>query len=324
MAFKKVAKGGESSTGQASRENWDAFYAHVEDVIRDVTEDGDSKNQVCFISGIVDTGTQTKEPEDKYTIYDWEDSERQHKLIAADFGCYEKEGKFYIPNKPEKNDSITLYVDFPSIVVDYGILDGSGVPRFLPYRELLAGEWEGIATHTALSSKGYGGKSRVNALAKATGLHKSGDLSGSFDVGQLLGLPFTMDIITNRGGDKQQYVNVKISNPSSKHKAIPVPEHDVEPFGIMMTGGNNPDDLKYIRKAVLRRLELADEWEDSELKKELEAVKGGSSKEEEAPTKVEAKAPAKTPAKAAPKKAPAKEAPPFEVDEEDEDDPFGG
>lgn len=300
MSFKKTAKAPKQSQQFESNVDWAAFNQHVYDAIMEATDNGENTNQVCFISGIVDTGTQPSlEP---YTVYKWEDSEQQNKLLNADFGCYVEDDNFYIPNKPV--DSVAFFVDFPEVQIDYSKFFGDGSEGTKPYRTLLAGEWDGVAQYTALSpdKDGYGGKSRVSKLAKATGVTK-GNPPADFDIGELLGQPFTMDIEAKKGGDQGQFLNVKVSNPSSKHKAIPVPEHDVVPFGVMMNGDNDEDAVKqiYRKSALLKRLELAEEWLESDLKKQIEALQtsqqGDNSK---SPTKEE-KAPKKATQK--PKKA---------------------
>lgn len=280
MAFSKKGKV-QNDNSNLPEVDWDLYNGHLEEAVKQATDDGDNKNQVCFISGIIDTGTQpAQEP---YTTYDEAKEgdpnfDKQRKLIEADFGCYAADGKFYIPNKPV--DSVVFFVDFPDIKVNYGkffALDGKD--DYKPYRTLLAGDWDGLATYTALSPSptGYGGKSRVSVLAKATGTTK-GNPPSDFDVGELLGKPFTMDVLLSRGGDKGQFLNVRVSNPSSKHKAIPVPEHDVVPFGVSMSGGNSVVELEQIvrKGAILRRLEMAKEWEGSKLKIEIASLKGES------------------------------------------------
>ena len=143
------------------------------------------------------------------------------------------------------------------------------------------GEWDNIAQITQLtpSSSGYGSKSRISKLAKATGCTK-GLPTEDFDIGELLGKPFTMDITATTGGDKGQYLNIKVSNIASKHKAIPVPEHSVVPFGVSFEGGNDEEAVKQVARKgpILRRLELAEGWGESGLSEDIKAYldKGSS------------------------------------------------
>lgn len=322
--FNKKAKVNNNQGGGGSNisaEEWSEWNDYLESVVNEATNDGEDMNQVCFISGIIDSGTQPAQK--PYTVYDEAEegspeSHKQSKLLEADFGCYVEDGKFYIPNKPM--DSVLLLVDFPEVMVDYNkhpsVKDGNGEVK--PYRALLAGERDGVAQVTYLTPReqGYSSKSRIAKLSKATGCTK-GNPSKDFDIGELLGQPFTMDIECSRGGNENQFLNIKVSNPSSKHKAIPVPEHNVEPFGIMMDGGNEEKDLIQIayKRAIINRLEMAEEWENSELKKELEALK-----EKKASDKASENPSEKTSTKSKAKASPKKEKPVEEPTELDFDD----
>ena len=168
----KFSKKAKTQTGSSiSSEEWKEWNEYVYDTIMDATEDGDEPTQVCFISGIVDTGLQP--PSEEEREYDWEDSELQNKLIKSGVGRVEGD-KFYAQNRDI--DSVVITVDFPSIMVDYSkhpaVKEGEGVVA--PYRELLAGDWEGAATPIAISAgqDGYSPKSRVTKLCKATGTVK--------------------------------------------------------------------------------------------------------------------------------------------------------
>ena len=331
MGFSKKSKSVESKgTGSnISSEVWEEFNTHRVEVINEATDDGENSQQVCFISGIVDSGKQ--KPQEEFTEYKWEDSERQQKLIEADFGCFHNEetDMFCIPNK--SSDSVIFFVDFPDILINYSILheDDESPPR--PHRELLAMEWDNIAQVTSLAPdefKGYGPKSRINKLAKATGCVTRGNPPADFDVGELLGKVFTMDITAQLSDDDKKYFNSKVSGVSSKHKAIPTPEHDITPFGIMLDEECDEEVLKLItsRKSVMNRLSMAEEWEDSKLKAQIDKLRGAEGEEEKDDEEESA---TKKPAakKAAPKKAPAKKVAAKKIvapaeSEEEEEDPF--
>jgi hypothetical protein len=335
MAFNKKSKSVESkgSGSNISKEVWEAFNEHRVQVINQVTDDGENSQQVCFISGIVDSGTQ--KPQEEYTEYDWEDSERQHKLIEADFGCFHNEetNKLCIPNK--SSDSVIFFVDFPDILIDYGMLFGEG-EDLRPHRELLAQEWDNIATVTTLQPdefKGYGPKSRIYKLAKATGCVVKGNPPADFDVGDLLGKVFTMDVIAEIS--EEGFFNSKISGVSSKHKAIPTPKHNITPFGIMMNEECDEEVLKFIssRKSVMNRLALAEEWNDSVLKEQITKLRAAKSAEEKDDDEKEpAQKAASKPKKVTPEKSSARESTakkstakkivPKKEEDEEEIDPF--
>ena len=285
--FKKKAKVNTGSGSSISNEQWKEWNEYVYDRIMEGTEDGDEPTQPCFISGICDPGLQS--PQEAEREYDWEDTEQQNKLIKVGVGRVEGD-KFYVKNRD--NDTVVMTVDFPSILIDYSKHPASDSDEedFKPYRELLAGDWEGAASPIALnpSKDGYNPKSRIATLCKVTGV-KKGKVPEDFDLGELLGAEFMMSIEANWSED-EKFMNVKISSPANKPKAIPMPEHDIEPFAVMMDGDNDEEDLKQINSKILKRLQLAKEWDDSGLKKELERVGrlgGGSSddSEEEKPKK---------------------------------------
>lgn len=303
--------------GFKSTIDFKGFNDHLEEVMDEVFEE-EGNALPCIISGIIDTGVQTS-----WTEYPWEDSERQQKLLDADFGCEvdEENNLFKIPNRA---DSVVFYVDFPQIMVNYGrFFQGDGVPKkgeefsygeddFKPYRELLAGEWENIATHTPVIAP-YGAKSRIAKLAKATGLVKKGLPSDDFDIGELLGQWLMMTIETNRSGDENQYFNVRVKTPTTKPKAVPTPKYKLETFGVMFDGGNDLEELKFIRKSVLSLLEKAEGWEDSGLKAELDKVsksKGKSGEDKKSTPKTKPKTTKPTEDYAS------------DTQEEDEDTPF--
>ena len=106
-------------------------------------------------------------------------------------------------------------------------------------------------------------------------------------------------------------MNVKISSPANKPKAIPMPEHNIEPFAVMMDGDNDEEDLKQINSKILKRLQLAKEWDDSGLKKELEKMGrlGGGSSDDSEEDK--------------PKKAVTKPKRPSKVEQEPDEEPEG-
>lgn len=303
MTFRKVAKDRQSG-GTGPTIDWSAFNDHLEAQI-DAAIEEEGANQVCILSGIIDAGTQP--PNEEYSEYDYVGDERQEKLLANDkVDCYVENGKFYKANRPV--DSVVFLVDFPGIMINYGqFLSKDQEDDWRPYRAVIGGEFKGIAAVTSISPSeedGYGAKSRVYKLAKAMGLFTKTNPPADFDLGELLGGVFTMDVEVKRGGDQNQYLNIVTKNIGAKNKRLPVPDNDIVPFGIMMDGGNDPDTLKLIKKSVMKRLEMASEWEESELKKEIEAA-AEARKEEAKANKDDAPAKAKdaTKAKAASQKA---------------------
>lgn len=276
--FNKKAKATRSS---GSNIDWEAYNNHLEAQINEATENGDEPNLVAVICGLIDSGTQP--PDEKYSSYDWKDNKQQNKLLKANFGCKVEDGKFLIPNS--STDSVIIMVEFPDVMINYREFLGEDendetYPEQAPYRMLLAGEWQGVAGITVLDppKEGYGTKSRIMKLAKAI---KHPDAKGKyldrdFPLGELLGKTCLMMLEGVRSGDENQYFNVKATNPSSIPKGMKVPKITSEPFGVMMNSDepNDEEDLRQImnRRSILKRLQLAEEWEDSMLKKELEEL----------------------------------------------------
>lgn len=268
--FKKKAKVQTGGGSSISNEDWKKWNDYVYDCVQEATEDGDEPLQPCFISGIVDSGTQS--PAEAEREYDWEDTDQQNKLIKVGVGRVEGD-KFYVKNRD--NDTIVMTVDFPTVMIDYAKHPASDSDEedLKPYRALLAGDWDGAATPIALNpaDDGYNPKSRIAKLTKATGIVKKGKVPKDFDLGELLFGEFMMNI-TAEWSEDDKFMNVRTADPTAKPKAIPMPEHDIEPFAVMMDGGNEEEDLKQVNGKILKRLQLAKEWDDSELKKELEKL----------------------------------------------------
>jgi hypothetical protein len=207
-------------------------------------------------------------------------------------------------------------------MVNYGKFFNDGKDEWKPYRHLVSGEFMGLAGYTAITpaADGYSDLSMVSKIAKSTGAFKGkGKVGADFDIGEILGLPFTMDIeVSSAEKDGKYYTNVKAKNPSSKHKAIPVPKHDIEPVVVFFDDENDDDAVSQLRYSVIKRLEMAEGWDNCALKVQLEKLgklgdssKEESSEEEEAPKKTISK-------KATSKPTPAKQ----EEADEDDDNPF--
>lgn len=284
--FKKKAKVQTGGGSSISNEDWKKWNDYVYDCVQEATEDGDEPLQPCFISGIVDTGTQA--PVEAEREWDWEDTDQQNKLIKVGVGRVEGD-KFYVKNRD--NDTVVMTVDFPTVMIDYAKHPASESDEedFKPYRTLFAGDWEGAATAIALNpaKDGYDPRSRIATLAKATGLYKTGKVPKDFDLGEFLGADFRMEIKAEWSED-DKFMNVRISSPANKSKKDPLPDHNIEPFAVMMEGDNEEEDLNQVNGKILKRLQLAKEWDDSGLKKELEKLgrlSGNSASEDSSESK---------------------------------------
>ena len=302
----KASKG--TSTGE-SNVDWTEFNKHLLEVL------GEEEQQVAILSGIIDVGVQYRED----LVVDYEGKEMQDKAIEEGRAVLSEDGqKLTLSMSPV--GQVVLIADFPDLMVNYGkYMSKDGEDNFKPYRALVGGSWEGIAKGINMNSKKISGvwqfdpKSTISKLAKyCCGV--SGAVPQDYDIGNLLGEAFAMDV-GMKEIDGKFYANCK--NVNRKHKMVEVPEHDIEPFGISFSGGNDPKDIFNINGQVFKLLEKAVGWNESGLKGEIEAYR--KEKEEESTPEEE------TPKKAAPKKAPPKKAAPkkaaaVEEPEDDEDD----
>ena len=317
MAFKKKAKKPQS----ASNVDWNKFNRHIEERVEAAIEEN-GVNMECYVSMLIDSGTQPAQ--DPFTEYEWEDSDQQNKLLKKDFGCYVEDGKFYIPNRPM--DSIILAVDFPDIMVDYGrFFSEDNTSEERPYRHFLAGDWEGVAGYTAAivgKDGAYSARSTITKIAKAANLVKGSKVKEDFNIGDLMGAVFTMDVevSSEEKGDKF-YTKVKATNLSARSKKLPPLECDIECIGIMMNLDEDDEpyveeELRQINSKVIKRLEMAEEWEDSDLKKALEKLGKLSSASSSSSSKGENKKPASSSKKKSVEQEPDEEL------GEDDDNPF--
>ena len=286
MSFSLKAGNGGDNT------NWSPWNEHLLEQI------GKIKPRVAVLSGIIDVGTQEQEP----ARYDWEDTPQQREKLETVEGCHLDGNEIVIPRKPAP--SIVMMADFPETLVDYGKhpYSESKEENWQPYRHLITNEFKGCATPCPLTHTkktgvwAYDVKHRVSQIASAADLC-DGVAPQDFDLGELLGAVFTMELGAVRNGE---YINVKAKTISKKHEAIPVPKHDIQPFGILMNGENDPEDVKMIRKSIKTLLAKSPDYEGSLLKQQIESNGDNGDK----PKQAAKKAPAK---KAAPKKAPAPE-----------------
>jgi hypothetical protein len=337
MAYsKKVEK-----RASESNVDWDEFNEHLLEQIGE-----ESESQVAILSGIMDLGIQERPDHEE----DYKGSTEQDKSISEG-RSYLTEDETLIITPAKAVDSVALYADFPDVLVNYGkFFSKDEEDEWRPYRHLITNTWWDpvaklmVAKGAALSCRpnpkapsgwAFDPKSTISKLATCTGAVPKGPVDQEFELGDLLGGVFVMDLQAVR--DKK-YINVKALNIGTKHKAIPSPEYDLEPFGVSWKGGNDDSSLQQVRANIKSTMERALNWPDSKLKIEFEEyekankeAKADSSEGE--PEETEEPIAEKTTKKAPPKKAVAsgKKAPPKKAapkktpdpePEEDEDCPF--
>lgn len=319
MGFSKKASKGSSSN--VSNVDWDAFNEHLLEQIGEEVE-----SRVGIISGIIDLGVQ---PRPDY-VEEYTGTKKQDAQL--------KSGRSYL-DADEENiitelkpvDQVAIFVDFPEIMINYGEFFNDGEDDWKPYRHLITGEnWDKqenkmFAKGVSLSCKpddkapsgwGYDRKSTISKLAIGSGVIKRAPVDQNFDIADLMNGVITMDLVAEESG---KYVNIKATNISSKHPAIPVPEHDIECFGIGLDGDNDADTLKFIRASIRNTLERAQGWETSGLKAELDAQEKAATKASEDSTEDDEEED-DTPKKRTPRKAPAKKTTKRVAEEEEDED----
>lgn len=273
-------KASDRSSGGSSNVDWDGFNDHLLEQIGEEEE-----NRIAILSGLIDLGVQER-PD---YVEEYTGTKKQEAALKAGTSHLDEEEENIItPLKP--TEQIAIMADFPEIMVNYGkFFSKDGEDDWKPYRHLITNEWwdkgarEKLAKGVSLSCKpddkadsgwAYDRKSTISKLAVATGVVPKAPVDQNFDIGELLGGVFTMDVSAEEDG---KYVNIKVKNISKKHDKIPVPDHDVVPFGVMLEGGNDEEDLKQIRASVKNTLKRAKGWETSGLKAELDALESSSS-----------------------------------------------
>jgi hypothetical protein len=336
MAYsKKVEK-----KASESNVDWDAFNEHL---LEQIGEDGQS--QVAILSGIMDLGIQERPDHEE----PYKGSTEQDKSLADERSYLsEDEETIITPAKPV--DSVALYADFPDVEVNYGkFFSKDAVDEWRPYRHLITNTWWDssaklmVAKGAALSCRpnpkaesgwAFDGKSTISRLATCTGVVRKGPVDQNFDIGELLGGVFVMDLQAVR--DKE-YINIKALNIGTKHIAIPNPEYDLEPFGISFSGGNDDSALQQVRANIRATMARALNWDDSGLKADFENYEKASKEVDSKPEEKQNEVPEEEPVKKAPpkkagvagKSAPPKKAPvkkkapePEPEEDDDEDCPF--
>jgi len=331
MGYSKKAS---KPTGGVSKVDWDGLNAHLLQQIGTSVE-----QRIGVVTGIIELGIQ---PRPDYVEKYKGTKEQKDKLKGGNTYLSEDESEIITEMSPV--EQIALYADFPEIDINYGEFyginsDDEDDNGWKPYRHLITNEFWDKATTTMLakgaslscrkddkseSGYAYDGKSTISKLALGGNyigsdkkIISQAPVDQKFDLGDLLGAVFTMDLQAVEDG---KYVNIKGKNIGSKHRQLPDPEFDTDLcFGISFDGGNDDEALKQVRKNIWETIKRASNWEESGLqadyndyqarmtaeykkKKEGESTDEG---EEESQETVEKNVPQKAP----PKKAPPQKAP---------------
>lgn len=326
MGYSKKASKPQSS----SNADWDGFNEHLLEQIGEASE-----ARIGILSGIIELGIQER-PD---FVEKYKGTKAQDAKLKND-NTYLSEDETEIITEMSPAEQVAFYADFPEIQINYGkFFSADGEDDWKPYRHLLTntywdqGSKQMLAKGAALSCRkddkapsgyAYDGKSTISKLALFTKAVEKAPVDQDFELGDLLGGVFTLNL---QAVKDDKYVNIKGTGIGSKHAQLPTPEYDLEPFGISFDGDNEPEDIKQVRVQLWNTIKRAKNWETSGLKKDLEAYEAAKKEEsgEKSADEEEEQPKSKKPAKKAPpKKAPAKKKEPEpDVDEDDDEDcPF--
>lgn len=285
--------GNDSSTTNTSdtprvEVDWKKLNEHVVEAVDCTTP----QTVVGVIAQIVDLGLQNQE-DAKFVNKD--DAETMAKNIA-DGRCYYEEGdELDQKGKPTGNtvtykrwvqkaiQQVALVVDFPEILVDKGQFFGESKP--LPYRLVMGGQfWDKhnkeMILQRPVSLKlmknhkdqwSLSDKNTVFKMAVAADLIEAGGAFTPNRLGDLLGKAFLFEIQTyiNAGG----YLNERILFKGKLMRGQEAPEYTLTPKIIGFNANNDLEEVGMLRKEVINSMQRALNWNESNIKKQLEQVK---------------------------------------------------
>lgn len=268
--------------------DWSKLNEHVVDAVDCKTP----QTVVGVISQIVDLGLQNQE-DAKFVNKD--DAETMAKNIA-DGRCYYEEGdELDQKGNPTGNtvtykrwvqkaiQQVALVVDFPEILVDKGQFFGESKP--LPYRLVMGGQYwdknhKEMILQRPISLKlmknhkdqwSLSDKNTVFKMAVAADLIEAGGAFTPNRLGDLLGKAFLFEIQTyiNAGG----YLNERILFKGKLMRGQEAPEYTLTPKIIGFNANNDIDEVGMLRKELINSMQRALNWNESNIKKQLEQVK---------------------------------------------------
>jgi hypothetical protein len=298
MAYSRKASE-TSNSSNSSNIDWEGFNAHLVEAI------GKARSRLARVVGIGDLGKQPRPNfKEKYDA-----TNPKHIAAIKDKGATVQIGEYYADNKKQNgeyistpmtaNDQVSILVDFPEVMINYGkFLDDSGEDRFLPYRTPVMGEWwdktlgekgmmvaKGIGLSCAPNKKaasgwGYSPNNTIAKLAMNC-VDKDGNpiytgeaVDQDFDIGELMGgiCTYTLGAVLHESGGKK-YFNQTLKDCAPKHEAIPVPDVPLELFGLSYEGGNDVKALEAFSKfnPIMNTLTLGENYDKSGLKADFDA-----------------------------------------------------
>lgn len=295
MSYSRKASAGSSSE---SNIDWEGFNQHVADVI------GKNTSRIARVVSITDLGKQPRPNfKEKYDA-----SKKEHIDAIKDKGAEVLVGEYYANNKKENgeyisiplkpNDQVSIVLDFPEVLVNYGkYFDDSGEDRFEAYTAPAMGSWwdktqgekgmmlaKGIGLSCAPNKKaksgwGYALNNTISRLAlncvdkDGKPIYEEEVVDQDFDIGLLLGGICTYTLGATISDCPKKYFNLTVKDCAPKHAQITVPDVPCHIYGLSYAGGNAMEDLARIAKfkPILNTLTLGEGYEKSGLKADFTA-----------------------------------------------------
>jgi len=313
MAFDSYsAKGSDTSTESPRKEvDYEAMNKYL-------VETANLENRevlVGYVSAIVDLGTQAQEdaevvfngkPEDeageieKHPNTYFKDGYDQQTKKQARFKCW--------PQKPIQ--SVAVAVDFPDILVDKGQFFGESNPLplrlwlgnqfYLQGKGMVVGRPTPLKINKAMGFWSFDQKHLLYKMAVGAKLIKPGEAFMPQDIDKLLGvsLQFEAQVFFKENKGKQ-YLTEYVKYVSGLGRGQKDCELVVKPVLVQFNQPNADEALKSIRNHVINTIKMAENYEDSEIKKQLEKLGIGASKPaQEAPEGDDSQAQEETPVEA--------------------------
>lgn len=299
--FEFVTTTNSQTAGKSDRViDWDGLNSHVIEMAK--TQDK-ARSVPGVVSGIIDLGEQTLDDAEQVFVGD---AAAEAKAIAEKPATYFKDGfddkgkparlKCW-PQKPCQQMCITI--DFPQAMVDKGKFFGNSNPQ--PLRMLLNREFTLPGVNTKIVASPYnikemkhdiGGGKTVWAFAKNNGLHKLADACGLLDsnglftknrIGELLGkvAQFQFQVYMKPGKKAgTEYFTESVKLVGMVPEGVPLPEAPAGTlYGVNFfpkSGANDPEAVKQLRACIKNHIKRAINYDESIIKRELEALEGGN------------------------------------------------
>lgn len=255
---------------------------------------------VGVVSGLVDLGTQKQE--DAETVFNGT-PEDEEAAIAEKPNTYFKNGIDPATRKairykcwPQKPiQSVAIAVDFPDIMLDKGQFFGDDSGTKKPLRLWLGGEfWNGTAKVVAKpiplrmgkDTKGrwsFNNKHTFFKMAVASKLIAPDGVFLPQDIDKIVGkaFQFEVQVYMKAGKDGKSYFTEKITFKAALGRGQEAPELPVKPFVVQFNETNDEQSLKELRYHIVNTIKNAINYEGSPIQKQLEAARGGYSKQDE-------------------------------------------